>query len=487
MSINFKITLLLCLPFSITFGVGSLQGSRVLDFSCQNLTELPTELSTQGSFLNLSCNDFTIIRANAFSSLTNLTIIRLDQNQISTIEPGAFNGRFPLQYLHLNVNILEVIRQNVFSSLTDLKELWLDHNKIKTLEKGAFNGLSNLLRLYLHYNALEVILPERFISLEQLTHLWLCVNKIEVIENGSFVGLLRLRYICLHNNKLVHVPNLSDLRNLVYIHLTGNIIQSLSAENIKQMKNVTSLHFGSPYMKSLPSLSTLWNLRYVTIYNMLLKRVPRHVLNGVDTLTTINLSRNKLTHIPELGGSVIILEVLYLHTNRIYYIPNLKPYMKLRHLDLRWNYITMLPEGYLSQMGSGHVSLDSNPIPCVRQLCWLVTSDLRVVLTCRDGTNWKKLDPSYICEGWLNYLRAFISHIEGCNFGWGMYIILIQYCESNQTTLNTIIWRLLERPYYPVYMCLTHVNFVSLVMWLSSEAKWIWDRSETGIFVENIK
>ena len=409
----------LYIRFSMTFGVRYIQGSCVLDLSSQHLTELPAELSTQETCLNISYNDFSIICSNMFSALTNLTIIRLDKNQISTIEPGAFNGSFPLQYLYLNVNILEIIEANVFASLTHLRELHLDQNKIKTLEKGAFIGLFNLRSLYLHSNALEVLLSEVFGSLNQLTQLWLCINKISVIENGSFVGLVKLRHLCLHTNKLVEVPHLSLLKNLRHIYLAKNPIQSLSANDIKQLENVTRLSLGSKGMIFLPPLSTLLNIRHLTLSNMLLKRLPRHVLKGVHTLTFINLSWNKLMHFPELGGSVVALEKLYLRANRILHIPSLRPYMGLKYLDLSRNYITMISEADLSHMGSGRLNLDSNPIPCVHQLCWLLASDLQVTLTCRDGSNWNLLDPSYVCEGWLSTSPDIKVH--GANMGplWG--------------------------------------------------------------------
>ena len=384
--------------------------------SNRDLNDLPANISSQAASLILSNNHLTFLRSNMFSTLTNLTVIRLDGNRISTIEPGAFNGNFLLQYLYLNVNVIDTIQAKAFSSLVDLVELHLADNKISTLEQGAFDGVLLLRILYLHTNELSVLRADTFLPLRQLTHLYLSHNRMTTIENGTFNGLVKLCCLFLHHNELVQMPDVAPLISLKYINTMVNPIHSISVGRIEQFRNMTTLHFGHSTIHPLPSLSHMWRLHALSLLDMMLRRLPHHVLNGVATLIYINLWRNKLTHFPEFGESKRALEVLRLGDNRISYIPNLLPYKRLRHLDLALNYITVVPQGRVYHM-AGWLGLVRNPIPCVRQLCWLLTGDLplNVKLICPDGRDWQELDKQYICEGWSNHtLTSFISCFSIC-------------------------------------------------------------------------
>ena len=402
--------------FSVTFSGRYLPGVHALDMSNRDLNDLPANISSQTASLILSDNHLTLLRSNMFSTLTNLTIIRLDGNQISTIGHGAFNRNFLLQYLYLNVNVIETIQAKAFSSLVDLRELRLDNNKISTLEHGAFEGLFQLHKLFLNINELSVLRADTFQPLWRLINLYLSHNRMITIENGTFNGLVKLCCLILDHNKLDQMPDLAPLSSLKYINIILNPIRSISVGRIEQFRNMTTLHFGHSVIHPLPSLSHMWRLHALSLLDMMLRRLPHHVLNGVATLIYINLWRNKLTHFPEFGESKRALEVLRLGDNRISYIPNLLPYKRLRHLDLVLNYITVVPQGRVHHM-AGWLGLVRNPIPCVRQLCWLLKGDLplNVKLICPDGRAWQLLDKQYICEGWSNHtLTSFISCVSIC-------------------------------------------------------------------------
>ena len=373
-----------------------------MDMSNRGLTDLPPSIPTQETSLDLSNNHFRTIRSNKFLSLTNLTTIRFSGNQISTIEPGAFNGVFLLQYLYLDANVIDTIQANTFYSLVYLIDLRLHNNKISTLQPGAFEGIFRLRKLYLHANELSVLRADTFLPLGQLTYLYLSQNRMTTIENGTFNGLVELCCLYLQHNKLFQIPDIVQLHSLRHLLVNSNPIHSINLRRIEQLEDLIGLHFSFTEIHPLPSLAHIRGLRYLSLAGMMLRRLPHYVLNGVATLGTINLSQNKLTHFPKFGESQRVLEFIFLGTNRISHIPSLLPYKQLRHLDLALNYITDVPEAHLSPMAPGLVRLSRNPIPCVRQLCWLFTRDvpLQVELTCPDGKDWLQLDKQYICEGW---------------------------------------------------------------------------------------
>ena len=353
--------------------------------------------------LYLHHNKLNFIDPSTFSSLSDLVFLWLEDNVIETLEQGIFDRLVKLQDLSISWNKLKTIPSTCLSGLTNLKKLWLHENVITTLENGSFHNLFKLKELHLYHNVLESLRENMFISLNYLTILTLYRNRIDTIDNGTFNGLFRLRHLILHTNRLIAIPDLSDTHALSVLNLDLNPIQTISSKNIKQMRNVTGLYFLGARVNHLPPFSNLQKLRRIRLDDMGSNHPPHHVLDGINTLTFIKLAQNKMAYFPNIGGSKNILTELYLHHNRIYHIPSLKPYKRLAVLELSHNYITMVQEDHLSHMGPGHVNLYWNHIPCLRQMCWLRRRSLRVTVrpTCVEG-NWEKLDTLYICEGWWN-------------------------------------------------------------------------------------
>ena len=90
--------------YSSLIGVVMILGfplTLALDLSQRNLVDIPLDICPEETTLDLSGNMLTIIKAGAFSRLTNLTELRLVKNLIHTVEPGAFDGLSRLEFLHL--------------------------------------------------------------------------------------------------------------------------------------------------------------------------------------------------------------------------------------------------------------------------------------------------------------------------------------------------------------------------------------------------
>lgn len=135
---------------------------RVLDLS-YNLVEkidwsyFPDSLEE----LHLSHNSLTNVCTNTettnFSSmiLPKLRVLRLDQNNITTLTPHCFSdiGQ-SLQTLTLANNHMETIQNNTFGGLTSLTSLDLTSNNINNLQLDALTGLSGLTSLSLAFNQL---------------------------------------------------------------------------------------------------------------------------------------------------------------------------------------------------------------------------------------------------------------------------------------------------------------------------------------------
>lgn len=98
--------------------------------------------------LDLSKNTIGVIRKGSFiNRLSDLQRLDLSNNQISRIEPGAFEGLHNLKRLDLSNNKLGSINGSIFTGLQSLQKLMLSFNKLNTIPEGTFNDLPALRRI----------------------------------------------------------------------------------------------------------------------------------------------------------------------------------------------------------------------------------------------------------------------------------------------------------------------------------------------------
>ena len=72
--------------------------------------------------LDLRFNELTVVHARAFSTLRNLSVVLLDDNNIHRIEPHAFHGLSAVRLLSLTGNRIATVVGNAFSELSGRAE-----------------------------------------------------------------------------------------------------------------------------------------------------------------------------------------------------------------------------------------------------------------------------------------------------------------------------------------------------------------------------
>lgn len=65
-----------------------------------------------------------------FFKLTNLKVLILHFNTLSSLEPNLFKDLYNLKKLHLSHNKITTIKAETFQGLTNLEKLELDNNDI---------------------------------------------------------------------------------------------------------------------------------------------------------------------------------------------------------------------------------------------------------------------------------------------------------------------------------------------------------------------
>ncbi|XP_052061563.1 protein slit-like isoform X3 [Mytilus californianus] len=168
-----------------------------------SLTQIPSNIPTDTTYLDLTRNGITSVDATSLSGLTLLTRLALEGNQLSSIEPGVFNGLFSLIILGLERNQLSSIERGVFNGLLSLESIHLFENKIISIEANAFYGLTSLMYLSLHTNHISNIEPEMFKGLVSLKSLDLYGNNLTTVSANLFDSTTNLEELELRGNLLM--------------------------------------------------------------------------------------------------------------------------------------------------------------------------------------------------------------------------------------------------------------------------------------------
>jgi len=224
---------------------------QFLDISYSSLKSipLPSQVTSLKDF-RATNNEFTIITKDSLVSFPDLTLLVLDDNQITSIENGSFspltsltrlwmnNNKlsslpFPLppalQSLHIEDNLITHLSPHNFINISSLTDLNLHGNKISTLSPFLFAPLSSsLVFLDLRNNQISSLSTSCFANLSLLTTLDLSLNPIEVIHKGAFdeslssLNLLRLSRLKLTSVTFDPSSLLSSLSSLEMLQLDGS-------------------------------------------------------------------------------------------------------------------------------------------------------------------------------------------------------------------------------------------------------------------------
>ncbi len=137
-----------------------------------------------------------------FTGLSELRVLKLWQNRISSMQANSFNGLGLLCKLHLQNNTLRELRTDDFQGMDSLEQLWLSNNEVALIQNGAFNGLSTLKELSLLGNRLQGLRIWTFEGLVSLERLWLSGNSLSVMDSRVFSLLPRPLAVNLRDNPI---------------------------------------------------------------------------------------------------------------------------------------------------------------------------------------------------------------------------------------------------------------------------------------------
>ncbi|XP_053572880.1 decorin [Bombina bombina] len=242
---------------------------RVVQCSDLGLEQVPKDIPTDTTLLDLQNNKITEIKDGDFKNLKNLHALILVNNKIKSVSSGAFAPLTKLERLYLSKNNLKELPTNMPKTLQELR---VHENLITKLKKSSFDGLNNMIVVELGTNPIDS----------------------SGIEKGAFQGMKKLSYIRIADTNITSIPK-GLPSSLTELHLDGNQISKVDSESLNGLNNLAKLGL---------SLNNIASVENGSIAN-------------VPHLRELHLDHNSLTQVPGGLGEHKYIQVVYLHNNKI--------------------------------------------------------------------------------------------------------------------------------------------------------------------------
>ncbi|XP_017770923.1 PREDICTED: chaoptin isoform X2 [Nicrophorus vespilloides] len=269
-----------------------------------------------------------------FNYMMNLNTLRLDYNDITIIQSGAFQYFDVLNKTYLNGNPLDTVEENAFRQ-AKIRELYMRNCGLDEISPLAFAGLENYLQILdLSGNNITTIMPDMFHRLNLLRTLSLRDNLIQGMNalevfTGFQYTLYKLDLIDAQKDP-ISIQDLRRLRNLRFLSLSKLPQPHVSPEDF--------LDFGV-------------DLEELQIISAGLQSVKNHAFQYVHALRKIDFSENAITAIePEafvdIAHSLISLRLSHGFSPSLTTIPaeSFKSLVNLQDLDLSNNRLKSMPD-----------------------------------------------------------------------------------------------------------------------------------------------
>uniref|UniRef100_A0A8C3NJU6 Slit homolog 2 protein n=1 Tax=Geospiza parvula TaxID=87175 RepID=A0A8C3NJU6_GEOPR len=373
--------------------------NNIVDCRGKGLTEIPTNLPETITEIRLEQNSIKVIPPGAFSPYKKLRRIKfvcfiswyrvLYGNKITELPKGLFEGLFSLQLLLLNANKINCLRVDAFQDLHNLNLLSLYDNKLQTIAKGTFSPLRAIQTLhlaqnpficdchlkwladYLHTNPIETS-GARCTSPRRLANKRIGQIKSKKFRcSGTEDYRSKLSGDCFADlacpEKCRCEGTTVDCSNQKLNKIPDHIPQ-YTAE-LRLNNNEFSVLEATGIFKKLPQL------RKINLSNNKITDIEEGAFDGASGVNELLLTSNRLESVQhKMFKGLESLKTLMLRSNRVSCVGNdsFTGLSSVRLLSLYDNQITTVAPGSFDTLHSlSTLNLLANPFNCNCHLAWL--------------------------------------------------------------------------------------------------------------------
>ncbi|XP_029472367.1 transforming growth factor beta activator LRRC33 isoform X2 [Rhinatrema bivittatum] len=324
---------------------------RAVDCNGKQLSSVPEDLPANTQELFMDANFVRILRKSSMQRYSDLWSLSLGENNLESIESGAFSSNRKLEVLSLQDNSIFVncpVTAVALQSLPALKKLDLSGNYLTEDMVGTLlQNLSSLESLSLARNIIMRLDSTVFESLGQLRELNLESNYIYEIEDGAFENSWRLQRLNLAYNHIPCIVNF-DLTKLQVLNASYNSIEWFLTEESNADFELETLDLSHNQLLFFPLLPKLSKLR-----SLLLSDNEMNFYANISNATT---SKDGLVKFIFISNNVTNVTSVNLWEEVI-----LGNFSSLNFLDMSRNQFRYLPDGFLAGMTSLlHLKLNQN-------------------------------------------------------------------------------------------------------------------------------
>lgn len=311
-------------------------------------------------------------------------ILKLDHNNLESIDLSFPKLRFPLKVIDFRHNKIAQIVSKVFYNLTYLEEVDLSFNELTTekLKPEIFEGkyspdyyepLMSLKRLKLSYNLLHNLDSMIFDHTKSLQELSLDNNPFQILHPSvvqAFTDLPQLQKLDMSRMELSDLPlaTFHPLRALKVLKLDGNLFKTVPkalrlAINVRELSlNENPIGDMNEENNALPAMPKLEKLNMT--YMGALTVIGRGSLSGLESLKELQLSHNH--------------HLSYIHPNAFTFPekdnPHIEQWPLITKLYLNNNNLSTLESStFIKYQEMTEIHIHDNPWLCDCELQWVLT------------------------------------------------------------------------------------------------------------------
>ncbi|XP_071121965.1 uncharacterized protein [Mytilus edulis] len=342
-----------CLPSLIYLDLG---GNYQMQY-------VPVALTTQEKLpaiqtLGLYGTQITFIEEEAFSNISTLLNLKMQNNRIVAIENNAFPLR--LRTLFLSGNRFRFIHKNQFTFLSDLSNLNLGSNDIDYLPDEVFTNCVNLTTLSLNGNKIPQLKKVHFQNCPLTGQVTFADNHIGWIEDGTFSHISDMTSLSLSQNRLYWLPNAGDFNSLT-------------------ISTVYKLSFSGNRISFIPP-GVFMNLStgYLDLQNNRISSVGSHAFESVTVTNSLTLTGNQIR---EIQSNAFTNVMCYTFAMNDMYIETLQSFafnsFSANKVDLQNNQISDIRQNAFNDFKvSGNFYLNDNNITALETSIFGGTSEV---------------------------------------------------------------------------------------------------------------